>query len=396
MRDLLRQIQPAIDAEWLAAQTLALVEIPSVTMDEAAVCAYYEEQLRELGLAVDVREVTPGRNNLYARLPGTGGGPALMLNGHLDTIPLNNCPPPGRDGDRISGRGATDMKGGMAAALGAVKALIESGVRLAGDLWLTAVVGHEEPEAAKDGPLALVDDLRNGRIAADRILIVEGRDALWIMSMGSLNFEILLDSPLGGRHTRYVPFGENPIRAMGALIQRLDSFQQELDETTNHPLAGPERIDLGIAAAGDYFNRTPGRCRLVGTRRWTARMTASDALAELRALAAPIAAAGNLELRVTMEHEREPFETAPDDPAVQAVAAAHQEVTGAKAEYVGERIVGDANIYVAGTGIPTFYYGPSNETAHGDDEWVSVDRVTSAATVYALAATRYCGVANTS
>ncbi|MEZ4571423.1 MAG: M20/M25/M40 family metallo-hydrolase [Thermomicrobiales bacterium] len=132
----------------------------------------------DLGLDVDVREVTPGRNNLYARIPGSGGGPALLLNGHLDTIPLNNCPQPSRDGDRIIGRGATDMKGGMAAILGMVRALQESGIRLEGDLWLTAVVGHEEPEAEKDGPLALIGDINSGRVAADRILIVEGRDAL--------------------------------------------------------------------------------------------------------------------------------------------------------------------------------------------------------------------------
>ena len=391
MRAVMTELSQHIDPEWLARRTMELVEIPSVTMDEAAVCKHYEQQLRNLGLDVDVREVTPGRNNLYARIPGTSGGPALLLNGHLDTIPLNNCPPPARDGDRIIGRGGTDMKGGMAAVLGAARAILKSGIRLKGDLWLTAVVGHEEPEAEKDGPLALIDDLNEGRIAADRILIAEGRDALWIMSMGSLNFEIVMESDRGGQHTRYVPFGDNPIRYMGDLIQRLLRHQKELDATTNHPLAGPERVDLGIAEAGDYFNRTPPRCRLVGTRRWCAPMTAGEALSQLRSLAEPIAAAGGLSLEVRMEHEREPFETPEDDPAVGAVAEAHRVVTGTEPEHVGERIVGDANLYVAGTGIPTFYYGPSNETAHSDHEWVSVQRIASAATVYALAAARFCG-----
>lgn len=395
MRNEHKRLIRQIDAGWLAGQTMALVEIPSVTMHEATVCEFYERRLLDLGLDVDVREVTPGRNNLHARIPGTGGGPALLLNGHLDTIPLNNCPAPRREGDRIIGRGATDMKGGMAAILGAAKAILESGVRLKGDLWLTAVVGHEEPEAEKDGPLALIEDLNAGRVAADRILVVEGRDALWIMSMGSLNFEIVMRSDRGGQHTQYVPFGDNPIRYMGDLIHRLHQFQIELDETTSHPLAGPERIDPGIAEAGDYFNRTPLQCRLVGTRRWTAPKTAPEVLAELRSLAEPIAAAGGLDLDVRMEHQREPFETPADDPAVQAVASAHREVTGQEPEFVGERIVGDANLYVAGTGIPTFYYGPSNETAHSDFEWVSVERVRSAAAVYALAAASYCGLTTT-
>lgn len=387
-----QRVTTAVDAEWIAERALALVQTPSVTMDEAAVCALYEEQLRAVGLEVDVREVTPGRNNLYARIPGAGDGPALVLNGHLDTIPIGDAWPPHRHGDRIFGRGATDMKGGMAAILGTVRALLESDIQLRGDLWLTAVVGHEEPEAAKDGPLALVDDLRKGRIGGDRILIVEGRDALWVMSMGSMVFTIQMRSDRGGMHTQYVPFADNPIRLVGDLIQCIAQFQTKLDNGAVHPLAGPERIDLGIVQAGDYFNRTPIEATLVGTRRWGPGRTAPDVLAELRTLAEPIATSGALTLELTMEHEREPFETPLDDPAVVATAAAHRVVTGQEAEAIGLRIVGDANIYVHGSNIPTFYYGPSNETAHADVEWVSVQRMADAARVYALTAMSYCGV----
>lgn len=387
----------SVDSEWVAEQTLALVEIPSVTMDEAAVCRYYATQMRELGLTVDVREVTPGRANLYARIAGSGDGPTLLFNGHLDTIPLGNCVPCSRQGDRIYGRGSTDMKGAMAAMLGAVRALIASGVKLKGDLWLTAVVGHEEPEAAKDGPLALIEDIQKGRVTCDRILIGEGWDELWLMSMGSLNFTITLDSALGGTHTTYVPFGQNPIRFLGDLIGRIAQFQQELDADGGkyqiHRLAGAERIDLGIVQAGDYFNRTPGRCTLTGTRRWNPGRTADEVLAELEALAAPIAAGGNLDMRVEMVHEREPFETPDDDPAVRAVADAHQRVTGQPAVIAGKRIVGDANLYVNFGQRSAFYYGPSNETAHSDQEWVSIKRLTQAAKVYALSAVLYCGVA---
>lgn len=385
-------VSAAIDAEWIAERAMELVEIPSVTMDEATVCKRYEQQLRDLGLEVDVREVTSGRNNLYLRIPGTGHGPALMLNGHLDTIPIGSAWPAFRDGDRIYGRGSTDMKGGMAAILGTARALIQSGVRLAGDLWLTAVVGHEEPEADKDGPLALIDDLKSGRIGGDRILIVEGSDALWVMSMGSMMFHIRLLSDKGGMHTQYVPFSENPIRVVGDLIRQIADFQAELDSGRHHHLAGPERIDLGIVQSGDYFNRTPAESILTGTRRWGPGRTATEVLDELRRMATPLAEASGLTIHVTMEHEREPFETPRDDLAVIAAATAHRAVTGKEAETVGLRIVGDANIYVHGSGVPAFYYGPSNETAHADTEWVSVQRMADAARVYALTALLYCGV----
>ena len=321
-------------------------------------------------------------------MPGAGNGPSLMLNGHLDTIPIGDCVPCRREGDRLYGRGATDMKGAMAAMLGALRALKAADITLGGDLWLTAIVGHEEPEAEKDGPLALIEDRNSGRIGGDRILIGEGWNELWVMSMGSMVFTIQLTSQRGGTHTTHVPFAENPIRFMGDLIQRITAFQEELDTGAGHPLAGPERIDLGMVQAGDYFNRTPLDCRLTGTRRWGPGVRAEEVLAELRDLVAPFAEAGQLELDVSMVHEREPFETPGDDPAVQAVAQAHYFVHGDQVSVAGKRIVGDANLYVNLGGVPSFYYGPSNDTAHSDGEWVSLTRLKQAAQVYALTASR--------
>jgi acetylornithine deacetylase/succinyl-diaminopimelate desuccinylase-like protein len=377
----------------MARRTLEMVEIKSVTMDEAQMCLYYADALRSLGLAVDMREVTPGRYNLYARIPGTGGGPTLALNGHVDTVPIHGAWPPRREGDLIYGRGTTDMKGPMAAVLGAAKALIESGVRLKGDLAISAVVGHEEAIAAKDGPKAYIEDLKSGRVQADRILIVEGEEDIWLMSMGSANFVVTLTSDRGGTHTNNTPFGENPIRFMGELIGAIHARQIEMDAGARHKLAGPERIDLGVAQAGDLYNRTPTHCTLIGTRRWMPGKTVADIRAELEALVRPFAAAGRLGFELRIEQEREPFETPPEDDAVRAVIAAAQRVTGATPKIVGRRIVGDANLYVHGTGIPTFYYGASNHTAHADVEWVSVDRIRRSAQVYLAAAAAYCGVA---
>jgi len=389
-----QQVLNAIDAAWIVDQAERLIRIPSVTLQEQEVCRCYERQLRDLGLDVDVREVTPGRPNLYARIPGAGDGPTLMLNGHLDTIPNQNDQPFYRDGDLLYGRGSTDMKGGMAAILGTARALLSCGVRLKGDLWLTAVVGHEEPQAEKDGPCALIEDINSERTSGDRIIIVEGPDALWVMSMGSMVFTISLESDRGGLHTQYVPFSENPIRYVGDLLGRINRFQQELDDGQIHPLAGAERIDLGIVRAGDYFNRTPQHCAFTGTRRWSPGKTAADVLAELKSLAVEVVAGGGLAVQVSMEHEREPFETPLDDPLIEAVASAHRQVTTAEPELVGKRIVGDANLYVHGAGVPTIYYGPSNETAHADVENVSITRMVSSAKVYALSALGYCGIAD--
>ncbi|MGE0716477.1 MAG: M20 family metallopeptidase [Alphaproteobacteria bacterium] len=383
----------AIDGEWIARETETMARIPSVTMDEQAVCAHFQGHLEALGLAVDVREVTPGRNNLYARIPGAGGGPSLALNGHLDTIPIGSAWPCRREGGRLHGRGVEDMKGAMVAMLAAARALKETGTRLKGDLWLTAVVGHEEAEARKDGPRALVDDVKSGRLPCDRILIVEGGQELWVMSMGSAVFSITMDSDKGGSHTNNVAFGDNPIRYMGELIGALHDLQVRLDAGARHPLAGPERIDVGIAQAGDYHNRTPPRVYLEGTRRWMPGRTGADVMAELEAIARPIAEKGGLSLAVTYAMEREPFEVAGDDPAVVAAREAARAVTGKEPGMIGRRIVGDANIYVHGSGVPAFYFGPQYLTAHSDDEWVDIADLETAARVYAATAVRYCGLA---
>ena len=382
-----------IDPEWLATQTLTLVETPSVTMDEARVCEQFADLMRDVGLDVDVREVSSGRNNLYARINGSGDGPSLLFNGHLDTIPIGDCIPPGREGDTITGRGTTDMQGGMVSMLAAAKALLQSETRLQGDVWITAVVGHEEPTADKDGPKALIEDLNSSRLSAERICIVEGRDALWVMSMGSMVWTVRLKSPQGGIHTQYVAFKDNPIRYVGDLIKRIQDRQAEMDEGDLHPLAGAERIDVGIVEAGDYFNRTPVFCELTGTRRWSPGRTAGSCLTELEIMSAAVTTGSGLEVDARMVHEREPFETPQDDPAVEAFAQAHRQVTGRDVDYVGLRIVGDANLYVHDTGVPAFYYGPSNETAHSDNEYVSVKRLVSAAKVYTEAALQFCGEA---
>ena len=90
MNHTVQSVVQSISRDWVSDVTEEMVKIPSVTMNEQEVCKFYEQQLRNLGLDVVVREVTPGRPNLYARIAGSGGGPTLMLNGHLDTIPNQN------------------------------------------------------------------------------------------------------------------------------------------------------------------------------------------------------------------------------------------------------------------------------------------------------------------
>ena len=96
------------------------------------------------------------------------------------------------------------------------------------------------------------------------------------MSMGSMVFTVTLTPSNGGRHTQYVDFRDNPIRFAADLVAAIVARQDEFDSADLHPLAGAERIDLGILQAGDYFNRTPVSCRFTGTRRWSPGQSADE------------------------------------------------------------------------------------------------------------------------
>src|SRR5262249_35218154 len=139
-----------VSAEAIARDTLAFVEVKSETGREGPGSAFLADLLRREGFEVTLDEVEPGRPNVYAHVPGLeNGSRSLLLNGHTDTIPIGGSRSPSLDGDWIVGRGAEDMKGGLVAMVHAASAIRKAGLKLAGDLWLTGVVGHETPAGKK-------------------------------------------------------------------------------------------------------------------------------------------------------------------------------------------------------------------------------------------------------
>ena len=168
-----------IDKSYLTQLTQELVRInsinPSLTPDgngEEELGKYVADQLKELGLEVTVSEIAPGRVNTVGMLKGSGGGKSLLLNAHLDTVGVEGMiiDPFGgelKDG-RIFGRGSQDMKGSLAAMIAATKAIVEAGIRLRGDLLITAVADEEHSSI---GTEALVKKFK-----ADGAVVTEPTD----------------------------------------------------------------------------------------------------------------------------------------------------------------------------------------------------------------------------
>jgi succinyl-diaminopimelate desuccinylase len=386
-----------INPEAIGQDTLDFVKVKSETGQEQEGCLFFADLLRREGFEVTLDEVEPGRYNVYAliksRSPQAHERPSLMLNGHIDTIPIGRSAPPTAQGDWVIGRGTEDMKGGLVAMAHAASALRKAGLELAGDLWITGVIGHESPAGKKEGPKRLIQHLRSGKMRAGAIIIAEGPCAIWAASLGSTIFTVTITGELGPIHTIKVPYSENPVRWLGELLVEFERLERRFSEVAPHPLCGRERLNVGIVSAGDYMNRLPTTCTVTGTWRWQPGKTHQVVRADLEALCERLASRSGLRVETSFEAAREPFETPGSHPIVQALQEAARIAAGRLPEVIGMGLVGDANFYANDAGVSTVYYGPAHETAHSDYERVSVAQLTHCAKVYAAAAMTYCGVA---
>jgi len=343
---------------------------------EGEIAAFVAEWARGQGLRVDLDEVAPGRPNVIVRAPGTGGGRTLLLNGHLDTVGHGGMTDPLvprlQDG-RVYGRGAYDMKGGLAACL---VAAAEAGRReLRGDVVVTAVV---DEELSSIGTQSIVKDVR-----ADAAIVAEptGMRAC-VAHKGFVGFE--LETTGRAAHGSRPDLGVDAIAKMGHLLVGLEALDRSLRERRSHPLLGSGSVHAGVIAGGTGFSTYPDRCVVQGERRTIPGESLYQVEAELQGLVERLRRADR-DFRGSWRTvaARQPFEVAKTEEIVRLVSSY------AGAEVGGEAYWTDAAL-IAELLIPTVVFGPSGEGAHADVEWVSVADVERCAAVFVSVATEFC------
>jgi acetylornithine deacetylase/succinyl-diaminopimelate desuccinylase-like protein len=379
-----------VSAERLRELTMALVRIPSPTGDARQVTAYYVDCVRSLGLPIEVVDTYPDSPSTVARYIHRPGGRTLTLDGHLDTIHAAHVPPY-VEGKRLYGRGAGDMKSGVAAMLEATRVLVEADVPLAGGLILATHSLHEAPVGHMEG---LKELIARGDVFVDAALVAEcGFDALPIRGKGQALFEIETERRGEVLHENVArrEGACNPLEYVARLAARMMARHDEMTATSD-PYLGSETFFLGQIHSGDFYNRVPTRAFLNGTHRYWPDKSWAHVEQLFEELVASVERPSGLDVRCRLLSNGLGYAVPEDAPIVQALQAGYRSVVGRELPLEGALSVCDVNVIVREAGIPAVAHGTGSTTAHGDLEWVDLDDAARTARVFIAAIVAYLGV----
>ena len=256
----------SVDSDRLRDLTLELVEVESPTGDTAEVARLYARRLEEIGLEVELLdERFPATPIVIGRLRGGEPGPTVVLNGHLDTVPIPH-EPARVDGSTIYGRGTADMKGALACAAEAARVVAERG-SFPGELVIVAIGMHEAPGGRGEDLTYLLGE--HGFTADLGVVCELGGPTLPVAHPGCATFAITIRREGMVTHELQTAAGTpNPVVVAASVIEAIRARTEEL-AAVEHEWVGPETYFLGEVHGGDFYNRYPVGCRLVGTRRWS-------------------------------------------------------------------------------------------------------------------------------
>ena len=373
----------------VAELTARLVEIESINPDvvpggsgETEVARFVAEWCERAGLDASLEDAAPGRPNVVAVARGTGGGGALMLNAHMDTVGVAGMTDPFAprlDDGRLYGRGAYDMKGSLAACmLAATRARRR---RLRGDVILTAVA---DEEFASAGTEAVAATLR-----ADAAIVTEPTEMqVAVAHRGFVAMEI--ETQGRAAHGSRPHLGIDAIAKMGRVLVGIEELDRRLRASPTHAHVGSGSVHASLIEGGQEYSSYPARCVLQAERRTIPGETVELAEQELRQI---IARAGegdpDFSAELRLPFFREPFEVAEDAEIVQVVSRQAALTLGSEPEKVGVSFWADSAL-LAGAGIPTVLFGPRGEGAHAEVEWVDVGDLERCVEIYAAVAAELC------
>jgi acetylornithine deacetylase/succinyl-diaminopimelate desuccinylase-like protein len=396
-----------------AARALIAAASPNPPLSTGLVAGVAADLIRRLVPTAEVtlHEAPEGVVNVVARIAGAGAGRRVVLSGHLDTYPVNQALPwtvdplAGlvRDG-RLYGRGAADMKGGIAASVLALAVLAQHRAHWRGEVVLA--LGGDEESMGELGTQFLLDHVP--AVRADAVIIGDAGSPS-VVRFGEKGFLwIEIEASGQAAHGAHVHLGVNAIDRLRAALDRVARLAETEVAAPAAVLAAIERarpisealsgageaetlrrvtVNIGRISGGTSMNLVPTAAQAAVDIRLPVGITCDAAEALIEAELGPLPGVAWRVLRRT-----EPSFTAPDGEIVRCVAAAAAQVLGA-APAVNLRVGGSDSRLFRRAGIPTVVYGPTPHNMGGADEYATLEDLVAVAAVHALATLDFLGPA---
>lgn len=395
-----------IDTAELVDLTRSLVRVrsvhdPGAGAAEAGAAELVADWMRRAGWGVHVVEVAPGRPNVIGVVDGGGGpGRTLMFAGHTDVVTegdrrawsVDPYDAVRRDG-RIYGRGAADMKGGLAAMLLAVRALADAGP-FPGRVVVAALV-DEEGLMLGSKHLADSEHVRG----VDGVIVGEPEGGeICTCAKGAIRLRVDLTGVMA--HGAMPAQARNPLPVAARLVEAVGRIEADIVTATgNHELLGAASITPTVLRGGDLdqVNVIPAGAVVAFDIRTIPGVDHAGLIAGLTQAAVEAAEGSGVDVRVTVLDDRPVVDTPREHPVVSALASAHEAVTGAPPLFGGVPGATDGTILTRDAGLATVVYGPGGKwIAHQADEYVEVADLVTAARVYLEAARLFLGAGSPS
>src|SRR3990170_4712930 len=329
---------------------------------EGVIAGAIAAHMQRMGLDVEVQEVVPGRPNVIGVLQGAEPGRSLMLCGHMDTVGVEGMRAPfdpvQHDG-RLYGRGAQDMKGGLAAMIDAARVARDRGFRK-GRLIIAAVIDEEYASIGAD---ALA-----GAWRADAAVVTEPTDLqVGVAHKGFAWAEIRTRGRAA--HGSRPADGRDAILRMGRVLQRLERLDRELRARAPHPLIGTASLHASTIGGGREWSSYPDACTLRLQRRTVATETAQTFVGEIEQLLDALRREDpEFDASATLTFARPAYEI-PDTHALPVALTRAAAVSGVAAHAAGMSFWTDAAI-LGSAGIPSVLFGPRGGGPHTTEEVV--------------------------
>lgn len=384
------EIAPFIDEDELVKFTAESLRVNTVNPpgSERPLAELFAGKMEELGLEVRLCPIGEKRANVVGVLRGKGKGPALLYNGHLDTVPPGDVrweygPFSGEIvGNKIYGRGAADMKSGLAAMIMAAGALKKSKVELEGNLIIAATAGEETDsigakELLKEKEMSKVGAILIGEPSGNELYIAE-KGALWlrVKALGKT------------AHGSMPEMGINAILHMKQFMEELCGYKFEYQE---HELLGCPTMNIGTIRGGIKTNVVPDSCEITIDIRTVPGMSHSAIIEDFKAIIEKLKEnIPELNMTIEVENDRPPVGTDKDHEFVKLAIKVGEGVFKKALVPKGVNYYTDGAVFVPEMNLPFLILGPGEAgLAHQPNEYVEIDKLLKAAEFYAAFAVEY-------